>query len=267
MKNLKKEIQKNEVSILGVSEVGWKRQGETRSGNYTVCYSRGEPAENVLATVVHKSVVRSVVKKIVYNDRIIAIKLQEEPINILMMQVCMLTSEHEDDEVESLYGIIIKILEEDGKGNTNTIIMGNWNSVVGDEPYRNIVGPHGLGRKNHRGQMLINFCVRNGLIVTNTWFRKPKRRLFTWKALGDRSREQLDYILVKHRFRNSVKDVQTLPVADIDSEHNLLVAKICTSLKKIIRFQIEDNNVIWRNYILKKKSARCSRRETRCNWM
>ena len=40
-----------------------------------------------------------------------------------------------------------------------------------------IVGPHGLGRKNHRGQMLINFCERNGLIVTNTWFRKPKRRL------------------------------------------------------------------------------------------
>ena len=36
---------------------------------------------------VHKSVVRSVVKKIVYNDRIIAIKLQAEPINILMMQV------------------------------------------------------------------------------------------------------------------------------------------------------------------------------------
>jgi hypothetical protein len=34
-----------------------------------------------------------------------------------------------------------------------------------------------------------------------------------------------------------VKDVQTLPGADIDSDHNLLVAKICTRLKKIIRFQ------------------------------
>jgi hypothetical protein len=33
-----------------------------------------------------------------------------------------------------------------------------------------------------------------------------------------------------------VKDVQTLPGADIDSDHNLLVAKICTTLKKIIRF-------------------------------
>jgi len=42
---------------------------------------------------------------------------------------------------------------------------------------------------------------------------------------------------VKHRFRNSVKDVKTLPGADIDSDHNLLVAKLRTRLKKIIRFQ------------------------------
>jgi hypothetical protein len=47
----------------------------------------------------------------------------------------------------------------------------------------------------------------------------------------------LDYILVKHRFRNSVKDVQTLPGADTDSDHNLLIAKVRTKLKKIIRFQ------------------------------
>jgi hypothetical protein len=33
-----------------------------------------------------------------------------------------------------------------------------------------------------------------------------------------------------------VNEVQTLPGADIDSGHNLLVAKICTRLKKIIRF-------------------------------
>ena len=91
-----------------------------------------------------------------------------------MMQVYMPTSEHEDDEVDELYDVIKEILGEGGKADTNTIIIGDCNIVVGDESYRNIVGPHGLGRKNHRGQMLINFCERNGLIVTNTWFRKPK---------------------------------------------------------------------------------------------
>jgi hypothetical protein len=87
-----------------------------------------------------------------------------------------------------LYDIIEEILEDDGKGDTNIIIMEDWNSAVGDKSYRNIVGPHGLGRKKHRSQMLINFCVRIGLIITNTWSRKPKRRLYTWKAAGDRSR-------------------------------------------------------------------------------
>jgi len=99
----------------------------------------------------------------------IAIKLQAEPISILKIQVYMPTSEHEDDKMEELYDKT-EILEEDGKGDTNTIIIGEWNSVAGDESYRNIVGPHGLGRKNHRCQMLINFCERNGLIVINTWF-------------------------------------------------------------------------------------------------
>jgi hypothetical protein len=107
-------MQKNEVSILGVSEVRWKGQGEIKSGDYTVYYSGGKHAEKFVTIMVHKSVVRSVVKKIVYNDRIVAIKPQAEPINILIIQVYMPTSKHEDDEVEELYGIIEEILEEDG---------------------------------------------------------------------------------------------------------------------------------------------------------
>ena len=133
-------MQKNEVSVLGVSEVRWKGQGEIRSGDYTVYYSGGERAERGVAIVVHKSVVRSVVKKIVCNDRIIAIKLKVELVSILIMQVYMPTSEYEDDEVEKLDDTNEEILEENGNGDTSRIILGDWNSVVGDESYRNIVG-------------------------------------------------------------------------------------------------------------------------------
>ena len=45
MENLKKEMQKNEVSVLGVSEARWKGQGEIRSGDCTAYYSGGERAE------------------------------------------------------------------------------------------------------------------------------------------------------------------------------------------------------------------------------
>ena len=162
-------------------------QRKYRSSKY---YSVGERAERGVAVVVHKSIVRSVVEKIVCNDRIIAIKLKAEPVNVLIVQVCMPTLEYEDDEVGNLYDTIEEILEEAGKGDTNNNILVNWKSVVGDKAYQNIVGSHGLGRRNRTGQMLIDLCERNGLIVTNTWFKKPKRRLYTWKAPGDWSRHQ-----------------------------------------------------------------------------
>jgi len=73
------------------------------------------------------------------------------------MHVYMPTSEHEDDEVEGLYDVIEEILEEDGKGETNTTIMGDWKSVVGEGSCRNIVPPHGLERRKHRGKMFVNF--------------------------------------------------------------------------------------------------------------
>jgi hypothetical protein len=47
----------------------------------------------------------------------------------------------------------------------------------------------------------------------------------------------LDLYIVKYRFRNSIKEVQTLPGADTVSLHNLLVAKINGRLKKIIRLK------------------------------
>ena len=99
LENFKTEMQKNEVSVLGVSEVRWKGQGEIKTGDYTVYYSGGERAERGVAIVVHKSIVRGVVKNIVCNDRIIALKLKAEPVSIMIMQVYMPTSEYEDDEV------------------------------------------------------------------------------------------------------------------------------------------------------------------------
>ena len=61
--SLQKETEKISVSVLCVSEVRWKGQGEIRSGDYTVYYSGGERAERDIAIVVHTNTVRSVVKE------------------------------------------------------------------------------------------------------------------------------------------------------------------------------------------------------------
>jgi hypothetical protein len=76
-------------------------------------------------------------------------------------------------------------LEEEGKGEADTIIMADWNSVVGGKSDQNIAGQHGMKRTIQGGQMLIGFCERKRIVITNTWFEKPKRRLYLWKALGN----------------------------------------------------------------------------------
>jgi hypothetical protein len=75
--NFKEEMQKKTVSVIGVNEVWWKRQGKI-NGDYTVYFSGGESAKRGVAVVVHTSVVRSFVEKAVWNDRIIALKLKAE---------------------------------------------------------------------------------------------------------------------------------------------------------------------------------------------
>ena len=107
--------------------------------------------------------------------------------------------------------------------------------MVGEGAERKCFGKYGLGKRNNRGEKLAEFCDRRELIMTNTWFQREKRRRYTWKASGDVARYQLDYILVKQRFRNSVKNERTVPGADADPDHNLVIMRAQIKLKFIKR--------------------------------
>ena len=58
----------------------------------------------------------------------------------------------------------------------------------------------------------------------NTFFELPVRQKYTWKSPGDVTRNQIDYILIRNRFRNSIKKCKTYSGADINSDHNPVVA-------------------------------------------
>uniref|UniRef100_A0A6M2DQT5 Putative endonuclease-reverse transcriptase n=1 Tax=Xenopsylla cheopis TaxID=163159 RepID=A0A6M2DQT5_XENCH len=236
MENLKKEMDNCGIDVMGLSEVRRKGQGEIMSEDFTLYYSGGDGegrAERGVAVMVRNKMVKSVVNVNCVSDRLMSVKLKAVPVDILVVQVYMPTSSHEESELEQIYDEIEDILNQEGKGKVNVGIMGDFNSVVGEGPEEKIVGTHGLGKRNVRGNMLVDFCRRHDLMVTNTWFKKRKTKLYTWKSPGDINRYQIDYVLVKHRFRNSVKDVRTFPGADIDSDHNMLAADIQTKLKNI----------------------------------
>jgi len=142
----------------------------------------------------------------------------------------MHTSEEEDDEVERIYEELNDLME---KGEENLIILGDFNAIVGEGKEKNIVGKYGLGIRNPRGEILLEFCIRNNLIITNTHFQHHKRRRYTWQSPGDIRRAQIDYILVRGRYKNQVKDSKSCPGADINSDHNLVLMHCELKFKRL----------------------------------
>lgn len=110
------------------------------------------------------------------------------------------------------------------------LILGDFNAKVGKGIRDELVGPYGLGERNERGERLYQFCQEEQMKITNTWFRLPPRRLYTWRAPADNPehliRNQIDYILINKRFGTSVTRTCTYPGADVPSDHVLLITEI-----------------------------------------
>ncbi|GFS04910.1 craniofacial development protein 2-like [Elysia marginata] len=69
------------------------------------------------------------------------------------------------------------------------------------------------------------------MAIVNTLFKQPARRLYTWKSPGDVRRNQIDYILMSSRFKNSAINCRTYPGADIGSDHNPVTMQMTVKLK------------------------------------
>lgn len=170
--------------------------------------------------------------KIAYSDRLILTKLRANPNNIVLIQVYFPTSDVDDDDIEEVYSG----LEEHyklAKGEDNLIIMGDWNSIVGECADSQEVRAFGLATRNERGDRPINFCRRYDMTITNTFQNIHRRKRYTWKIPGDIRRYQIDYIILRKRFRNQEHRCKTYPGANVNSDHNLLIMKYNVLYEKL----------------------------------
>ena len=96
--------------------------------------------------------------------------------------------------------------------------MGDLNAKVGKGEQEDMVGKFGLGNRNDRGERWIQWCNTNRQLITNTWFQQHPRRLWTWRSPGGNIKNQIDYITIHERFRNSVLRSKAYPGADCGSD-------------------------------------------------
>ena len=88
------------VNILGISELKWTGMGEFSSDDHYIYYCGQESLRrNGVAIMVNKRVRNAILGCNLKNDRMISVHFQGKPFNIMVIQVCALTSNTEEAEV------------------------------------------------------------------------------------------------------------------------------------------------------------------------
>lgn len=242
--NINQEIQRLNVDILGISETRWTDSGSFPTNNGMIYYSGNNDINhrnhrNGVAVIVSKRLLPFIRNFTPVSDRLIFLQLQiNATVKLNILQTYAPTADKSDEEIESFYQQIEQILKSI-KSRDVTVILGDFNAKIGQGKSGKYVGEYGLGIRNERGDRLLQFCQENDLVITNTFFKLPKRRLYTWTSPQDNdyriARNQIDFILVNERFRNSIKSVKTYPGADISSDHNPLIARMHIKFKKLVQ--------------------------------
>jgi hypothetical protein len=101
LENLTSEMDKCELNVVGLSEVRWPGKGEIVSRNYISFYSGGVKAEKGVAAVLRNYVVKRLTKVECYSDRFF-VKISANPVDIVLVQMYMSTTNHDDNEIVKL---------------------------------------------------------------------------------------------------------------------------------------------------------------------
>ena len=98
---VKQEMARVNVNILGISELKWTGMGEYNSDDHYIYYCGQESLRrNGVAIMVNKRVRNTVLGCNLKNNRMISVRFQGKPFNIMVIPVYAPTSNAEEAEVE-----------------------------------------------------------------------------------------------------------------------------------------------------------------------
>ena len=101
LKVVKQEMARVNIDILGISELKWTGMGEFNSDDrYIYYYGQEFLRRNGVAIIVNKRVRNAVLGCNLKNNRMISVCSQGKPFNITVIQVCALTNNAKEAEVE-----------------------------------------------------------------------------------------------------------------------------------------------------------------------
>ena len=137
------------LNILSVSEVRKKGQDDyvSEEDGVRMTYSGGEEKQRGVGIIIDEETAERIVEVEKCSDRLIIVKVNATPVDMVLIQVYMPTTTHEDDEVEETYEQVERIINKQ-KGNINVIVMGDFNASVEEGSDEKGIGKYELWKRN-----------------------------------------------------------------------------------------------------------------------
>ena len=225
-------MERRSVNILCVQETRWKGAKAINIGNgYKLWYYGTENRRNGVGIILEKDLVDRVVEVWRISDRLMCLKLEKDGtmLNIISAYAPQVgcTSEVKEAFWQDLEETVEKVPREE-----RVVIGADLNGHVGEgnNGDEDIMGRHGLGRRNEEGQAVVDFAKRMRLAITNTFFVKKRAdHRVTYYSGGHSS--QVDYILVRRRTMKEVMDTKVVVGESVTTQHRLVVCKMVVRTK------------------------------------
>lgn len=134
---------------------------------------------------------------------------------------------HKVDKVELYEKLQNKI---DDTKEDNIIIVGDFNARVGTEAEKwdHVIGKAGEDKVTDSGELLLQLCVANDLVIVNTFFEHEERKKFTRYAEknGREEKSIIDYCIIRRSVLSLVLDAQAHDETERISDHRLVTVKM-----------------------------------------
>ena len=201
------ELSRLDVDIAAFSEVRFPEEGslQEHGARYTLFWS-GKPATERCLAGVGFMVRTSIASKLEnlptgHSDRIMSMRLSlKNKKYATLFSVYAPTLQAVPAEKDKFYSEFRRVLRNTSVDD-KVIILGDFNARVGQDAvaWKGVLGRHGVGNCNDNGRLLLEFCMEQQLVVTNTIFQQKGSLKTTWMHPRSKHWHLIDYVLVLQR--------------------------------------------------------------------
>lgn len=216
---------RRKVDICCVQEVRYRNGGTTSVGDqesrYKFWYSGNEYGTNGVGVFVKQELAENVIEVVRRSDRIMEIKVVlGKRIHHVISAYAPQAGRPLEERMEffdSLEDVIMTIPLSEG-----LVVAGDLNGHIGQDHagYEEVMGCFGFGNQNVEGKRILDMCKDHELKIVNTYFKKDREKLITYKSGG--AETQLDLLLLRSSGRTWASDCTAIPGEACLTQHRMV---------------------------------------------